>query len=120
MSVIRGDLEEVDENQESSRMETPAISDDASLQKACLDSTGNMEYDDDLYEEVAHFLGNDSSIGCVCCAMVPIIPPWTDLKNEIFRLFRPCSILDDLNGVDNGNTASLLREVMNTVQNLDN
>ena len=43
--------------------------------------------------------------------------------NEIFRLFRSRSIMDDLNGIDNGadaDPASLLREVMNTVKNLDN
>lgn len=110
-------------NPESSRVKTPLVPDDVSIHKTCLDSTGNMEYDDDFYKEVTQILGNDSSIDCVCCAMVPIIPPWTDLKNEIFRLFRPRSILDNLNGIDNGtdaDPASLLREVMNTVQNLDN
>ena len=60
MSVIRGGLEEVDENQESSRVETPTVPDNESLQKACSDSTGNMEYEDDYYEEVAQILGNDS------------------------------------------------------------
>ena len=110
-------------NPESSRVKTPLVPDDVSIYKTCLDSTGNMEYHDDFYKEVTQILGNDSSIDCVCCAMVPIIPPRTDLKSEIFRLFRPRSILDDLHGIDNctgTDPASLLRDVMNTVQNLDN
>ena len=123
MSIGTSNHEQTNVNPESSRVETPTIPDDASIHKTCLESTENMEYDDDFYEEAAQVMGIHSSIGCVCCATVPIIPPWTDLKSEIFRLFRPRSILDDLHGIDNGtdaDPASLLREVMNTVQNLDN